>query len=92
MNIKFENNELRNFNKSNFNVLTKLFLINNKIFKKITIYRNFINRFNVYINLYFDEIASKYIISNNVIIFFKKDKHRYEFQIKKNSFLIDFLI
>ena len=63
--------------------LMKSFSIDNKIFKKITIYRNFINRFNVYINLHFDEITFKYIIFNNVIIFFDKDKHRYEFQIKK---------
>ena len=31
MNIKFENNELRYLNKFDFNVLTKLFSIDNKI-------------------------------------------------------------
>ena len=70
MNIKFENNELRDLNKFNFNVLMKSFSIDNKKFKKTTIYRNYINRFNIYINLHFDEIAFKYIIFNNVIIFF----------------------
>ena len=83
MNIKFENNELRNFNKSDFNILTKLFSIDDKIFKKITIYRNFINRFNVYINLHFDKIAFEYIIFNNVVIFSNEDKHRYKLLIKK---------
>ena len=43
MSIRFENNELRDLNKFDFNVLTKSFLIDNKIFKKIAIYRNFIN-------------------------------------------------
>ena len=37
----------------------------------------------MYINLHFNEIAFKYIIFNNVVIFSKKDKHQYEFQIKK---------
>ena len=83
MNIKFENNELRDLNKFDFNILTKSFSINDKIFKKIIIYRNFINRFNMYINLHFDEIAFEYVIFNNVVIFFNEDKHRYEFQIKK---------
>ena len=69
MSIRFENNELRDFNKFDFNVLTKSFLIDNKIFKKLAIYRNFINWFNVYINLHFDEIAFKYVIFNNVIFF-----------------------
>ena len=41
------------------------------------------SRFNVHINLHFDEIAFEYVISNNLVIFFKKDKHQYEFQIKK---------
>ena len=53
----------------------KSFSIENKIFKKIIIYRNFINRFNVYINLHFDEIMFKYVIFNNVIIFFNEDKY-----------------
>ena len=83
MNIKFENNELRNFNKFNFNILTKLFSIDNKIFKKIIIYRNFMSRFNVYINLHFDKIMFEYVIFNNVVIFFDEDKYRYELQIKK---------
>ena len=88
MNIRFEDNELRDLNKFDFNTLTKSFSIDNKISKKIIIYRNFINRFNIYINLHFDEIAFKYVIFNNVVIFFEKDKHRYEFQLKK-KFVFD---
>ena len=84
MNIRFENNELRDFNEFNFNILTKSFSIDDKIFKKITIYRNFINRFNVYINLHFDEIAFEYIIFNNVVIFFNKDKYRLLIREKLN--------
>ena len=53
----------------------KLFSINSRIFKKVTIYRNFINRFNIYINLHFDKVAFKYIIFNNVIIFFNENKY-----------------
>ena len=41
------------------------------------------NRFNVYINLRFDEIAFKHIIFNNVVIFLNKDKYRYEFLIRE---------
>ena len=83
MNIRFENNELRDLNKFDFNALTKSFAIDNKIFKKTTIYRNFINRFNVHISLHFDEITSEYITFNNVVIFFNKDKYRYEFLTKE---------
>ena len=83
MSIRFEDNELRNFNKSDFDILTKSFSIDDRIFKKIITYRNFMSRLNVYINLHFDEIAFEYVIFNNVVIFFDEDKHRYELLIKK---------
>ena len=75
MSIRFENNELRGFNKSDFDTLTKSFSIDDRIFKKITIYRNFMSRFNVYANLHFDKVAFEYVISNNVVIFFNENKH-----------------
>ena len=87
MSIKFENNKLRNLNKFNFDILMKLFSINDKIFKKTIIYYNFINRFNVYINLHFDEIAFEYVIFNNVVIF-----RDINFKLKRNSFLINFYL
>ena len=93
MNIKFENNELWDLNKFNFNILMKSFSIDDKIFKKIIIYRNFMSQFNMYTNLHFNKITFKYVIFNNVIIFFDKNKHRYEFQIKKKTrFWLTFLI
>ncbi len=53
----------------------KSFLMYNKILKKVIIYYTFILRPNIYTNLYFNNIISKYTILNNIIIFSSKDKY-----------------
>ena len=83
MSIKFEDNELRDLNRSDFDVLVKSFSIDDRIFKKTTAYRNFMSRFNVYTNLHFDEVAFKYVILNNVVIFSNENKYRYELQARE---------
>ena len=73
--IKFKYNQFQNFERYIFNILSKSYFINNKIFKKAVIYKIFIKKFNIYIDLHFNEIIFEYIILNNVITISNKNKY-----------------
>ena len=55
------------------------------------IYKTFIKKFNIYINLYFIKIMQKYIIFNNLITFIKKKTSIKLFRNQSFNY-IDFII
>lgn len=81
INTRFEDSQLQDLSRFNFDTLFESFLISDKIFKKTATYRNFINKSNVYTDLHFDKVITKYTTFNNIITFSSKDKHRYELNI-----------
>lgn len=72
--LKFDVNALK-LKRSKYNTLIKFYTVIKKLSKKITTYRNILNRFNIHVDLHYENVAVKYIIFNNCIIFINENKH-----------------
>ena len=73
---RYEDSELRELDRADFDELAESFSIGGKLSKKAAAYRNFMSRPNVHAGLHFDEVASEYATPNNVVTFAGEDKHR----------------
>lgn len=73
---KFNVNALK-LKRSKYNTLIKFYTITKKFLKKTAIYYNILSRFNVHIDLYYENVAVEYVIFNNYIIFINENKHRF---------------
>ncbi len=58
-----------------YDQLIEIYEVERKKFKKTTIYHKVMTCFNIHAELYFENVAIKYVTLNNCIMFTNKDKH-----------------
>lgn len=67
--------ELHEVRRLKYDQLIKIYEVERKKFKKTVIYCKVMTCFNVHTELHFENVATKYIILNNCIMFMNEDKH-----------------